>query len=113
VGRPVIEFYGLLPQFESFAERYNEWGIALVAMAGFTPFPYKVITIASGVTGLNLVSFTLASVVSRGARFFLLAALLWWFGEPIRRFVDRYLPHLTWLFFALLIGGFVAARALL
>jgi membrane protein YqaA with SNARE-associated domain len=106
VGRPVLEFYGY------FRAAYNDWGAWIVAGAGFTPFPYKVITIASGVTGLNLAVFMLASLVSRGARFFLLAALLWYFGPPVRRFIEANLPLLATLFFALLFGGFLAIRYL-
>lgn len=113
VGEPVLAFYGYLEKFGDFAAAYNEWGVWIVAGAGFTPFPYKVITIASGVTQLDLATFTLASVVSRGGRFFLVAALLWYFGDPIRRFIENNLPTLTWLFFALLLGGFLALRFLL
>jgi membrane protein YqaA with SNARE-associated domain len=112
IGQPILDFYGYGERFASFRESYNEWGAWIVAGAGFTPFPYKVITIASGVMDLDLATFTLASVVSRGARFFLLAALLWYFGPPIRRFIENNLPLLATLFFVLLFGGFVAARYL-
>jgi membrane protein YqaA with SNARE-associated domain len=113
VGRPVLDFYGYGAKFESFRDAYNEWGAWIVAGAGFTPFPYKVITIASGVTGLNLAVFMLASLISRGARFFLLAALLWYFGPPVRRFIEANLPLLATLFFVLLFGGFLVARYLI
>ena len=112
VGQPVLAFYGYLDRFAEFAEKYNEWGAWIVAGAGFTPFPFKVITIASGVTQLDLGTFLVASAISRGARFFLVAALLWWFGPPIRRFIEAYLPQLALLFFVLLFGGFLAARYL-
>jgi len=113
VGQPVLAFYGYLDSFESFATKYNEWGAWIVAGAGFTPFPFKVITIASGVTQLDLAVFIIASALSRGARFFLVSALLWYFGPPIRRFIEAYLPQLALLFFLLLLGGFVALRYLL
>ncbi|MGO1120326.1 YqaA family protein [Rhodovibrionaceae bacterium A322] len=113
IGEPVMAFYGYLDRFELFASYYNEWGAWIVGGAGFTPFPYKVITIASGVTQLDLTTFIIASVLSRGLRFFLVAALLWKFGAPIKVFIDRYLPQLTILFFVLLIGGFVAIKYLL
>jgi len=113
VGRPLLEIYGYSERFQAFSARYNEWGAWIVAGAGFTPFPYKVITIASGVAGMNPWVFLVASAASRGGRFFLEVALLWWFGPPIRTFMERHLPMLTWLFFALLLGGFVAARYLL
>ena len=113
IGRPIVEFYGYGEQFQTFRDAYNEWGAWIVAGAGFTPFPYKVITIASGVTGLDLTTFTIASVLSRGARFFLVATLLWYFGPPIRAFVEKNLAVLTVVFFVLLFGGFVAAKYLL
>ncbi len=112
LGRPLLEFYGQIGKFDEFRQIYDEWGAWIVAGAGFTPFPYKVVTIASGVAGLDPVTFVASSAVSRGARFFLVAALLWKFGPPIRVFIERYLPHLAWAFFILLIGGFVAIRYL-
>lgn len=112
LGRPLLEFYGQMDSFEEFRRTYDEWGAWIVAGAGFTPFPYKVVTIASGVVGLDPVTFMTASAVSRGARFFLVAALLWKFGPTIRVFIEKYLPQLTWAFFILLIGGFVALRYL-
>lgn len=112
VGRPMLDFYGYAHKFTDFQAIYAEWGFWFVAGAGFTPFPYKVITIASGVMDLDLTTFTGASVVSRGARFFVLAAALWYWGPPIRRFVEANLPILTTLFFVLLLGGFLAIRYL-
>ncbi|WP_135466111.1 YqaA family protein [Crenalkalicoccus roseus] len=112
VGRPILELYGYTAQFEEFAGRYNEWGAWIVLMAGITPFPYKVITIASGMTRLDLAVFLLASLVARGARFFLVAALLYAFGPPIRDFIERRLGLVTALGFVLLIGGFLAVRLL-
>ncbi len=109
-GRPVLEFYGYGGQFEDFRGRYNEWGAWIVFIAGITPFPYKVITIASGVTELNVATFTIASVLARGLRFFIVAALLWWIGPPIRDFIERRLALMTILFCILLIGGFVLAK---
>lgn len=112
LGEPVLAFYGYQDKFLRFQDLYNEWGFWIVAVAGFTPFPYKVITIASGVTELDLATFTLASILSRGSRFFLVAALLWRFGPPIRSFIERYLGLLTILFMILLIGGFLALKYL-
>ncbi|MGI9449474.1 MAG: YqaA family protein [Geminicoccaceae bacterium] len=110
LGQPILELYGKLEKFESFQAMYNEWGAWIVMMAGLTPFPYKVITIASGVTGLNIVTFTLFSIIARGIRFFLIAWLLWYFGAPIKAFIERYLGLLTILFFVLLLGGFLVLR---
>ena len=112
IGRPLLEFYGYADKFATFQGWYHEWGAWIVAVAGTTPFPYKVITIASGVVGLNLAVFMIASVLSRGARFFLVAGLLWAFGPPIRRFLEKHLGWLTILFFVLLIGGFVLLKYL-
>jgi membrane protein YqaA with SNARE-associated domain len=110
IGQQVMDFYGYASKMEDFAALYNEWGFWIVAGAGFTPFPYKVITIASGLTHLDLVVFMAASVVSRGARFFLVAGLLWYFGPPIRVFIEKHLGLLASAFFALLLGGFAAVR---
>lgn len=110
VGQPILGFYGYAEQFHEFRAFYTEWGFWFVAAAGFTPFPFKVITIASGVLTLNPLVFLLASAVSRGGRFFMLSALLWYFGPPIRGFIERNLALLTVLFFVLLFGGFLVAR---
>jgi membrane protein YqaA with SNARE-associated domain len=113
VGRHIIAFYGAESSFESFRALYAEWGWWIVAMAGFTPFPYKVITIASGVFALDLPTFILASTASRGARFFLEAALLWWVGPPIQRFVEKNLGLVAGAFFVLLFGGFIVVKWLM
>ena len=77
-----------------------------------TPFPYKVITILSGATGLSLPIFVVASIIARGARFFIVAALLWKFGTPIRDFIERRLGLMFALFLIILIGGFYLVRYL-
>ncbi len=112
LGSPLLEFYGYGAKFASFQARYNEWGAWIVFGAGVTPFPYKVITIASGVTGLDLATFTIASVLARGLRFFIVAALLYWIGPPIRIFVEKHLALVATVFFVLLLGGFAAVRYL-
>lgn len=113
LGRPILDLYGYADKFDSFAERYNEWGAWIVFGAGVTPFPYKVITIASGVTRLDLLVFVLASAGARGLRFFIVAGLLWYFGPPIRRLLEKHLGLISILFFVLLVGGFVAIKWLL
>jgi len=113
VGKPMLDFYGYGEKFGLFQGYYNEWGAWIVGGAGITPFPYKVITIASGVTGLDLVVFTVASVLSRGVRFFLVAGLLWHFGQPIRIFIEAHLGKLATAFFILLVGGFAAIKYIL
>lgn len=111
VGLPVLEFYGKTDNFEVFSQTYNDWGAWAVLIAGVTPFPYKVVTILSGSTGLNLVVFTVASIIARGLRFFIVAALLWKFGQPIRDFIERRLGLMFTIFMALLLGGFLLLKA--
>lgn len=113
IGQPIIDFYGFDAAFARFTAQYNEAGAWIVAFFGVTPFPYKVITIASGVTHLDPVVFGIASLGSRALRFFIVAALLWYFGPPIRSFVERYLGWVVLVFCILLIGGFVVLKFLL
>lgn len=113
IAEPILAFYGYADKFADFTTRYNEWGVWIVLIAGLTPFPYKVITIASGATGLPLMVFTVASIVARGVRFFVLAALLYWLGPPIRSFIEKRLGLVFTVSLALLIGGFVAVKYLI
>jgi membrane protein YqaA with SNARE-associated domain len=110
VGEPILRFYGYQEAFADFALRYNDYGAWIVFFAGVTPFPYKVITIASGATQLNFLVFMLASVAARGLRFFVVAALLYWFGPPIKDFIERRLGLLFTIFVVLLFGGFVLVK---
>lgn len=112
VGQPLLDLYGHGAKFAEFAARYGEWGAWIVFGAGLTPFPYKVVTIASGAVRLDLAVFVAASVLARGLRFFLMAGLLWRFGPAIRDAVERRLGLATIVFFALLIGGFAALKFL-
>ena len=107
VGQPIIAFYAYEHQFVEFQDLYAKWGAWIVAGAGFTPIPYKIFTIASGVAQLDVTTFALASRLSRGARYFLVAALLWYFGPPIRAFIEGNLRLLVTAFFVLLAGGFI------
>jgi membrane protein YqaA with SNARE-associated domain len=112
VAQPILSFYGYGEKFEEFAASYNQWGVWIVLIAGLTPFPFKVITIASGATGLSLPVFILASVIARGARFFIVAGLLYRFGQPIRSFIEQRLGLVFTLGVVLLIGGFAALKLL-
>jgi membrane protein YqaA with SNARE-associated domain len=112
IGQPLLEFYGKAAEFEAFKLRYNDWGVWAILVAGITPFPYKVITIASGVTGMSIPVFIVASLFARAFRFFLVAALLWKFGAPIREFIERWLGLVFTALCVLLVGGFVALRFL-
>jgi membrane protein YqaA with SNARE-associated domain len=112
IGRPVLEFYGKDAYFAEFSVRYAEWGAWAVLIAGVTPFPYKVITILSGATALSLPVFIVASVIARALRFFIVAALLWKFGAPIRDFIEKRLGLVFIVFMMLLVGGFYVVRFL-
>ena len=110
IAKPILEFYGYMHQFDVFQSYYHEWGAWIVFGAGITPFPYKVITIASGVVDLNLWVFSLASVLARGMRIFLVAWLLKKYGEPMKDFIEKNLGKLSVLFLILLIGGFYSIK---
>lgn len=91
---------------------YEEWNFWIVFTAGFTPIPYKVFTISAGAFEINLFLFVLASIISRAGRFFLVAALIWKYGDPIKSFIDKYFNILAIVFTVLLIGGFVGIKYL-
>jgi membrane protein YqaA with SNARE-associated domain len=97
-------------KFDQVTGLYDEWGVMIVFVAAFTPIPYKVFTIAAGVFGLNLPAFVAASTVGRGARFFLVAALVRRYGEEARAFIDRHFNKLTLVFSVLLVGGFALLK---
>lgn len=105
-------FFNNIPSFtqQSFFEiqkMYSQYDFWIVFTAGFTPIPYKLITISSGAFNISLPMFVIASVISRGARFFLVAFLIWKFGPQIKNFIDKYFNWLAIAFTVLLIGGFV------
>jgi len=110
IGILIIEFYHLSNSFNSFENYYKEYGILIVLGAGFTPFPFKFITIASGVFSLNIFLFILTAFVARGLRFYLLACLLFIFGEKIKILIDKYFNILVSLFFILLLGSFMLIK---
>lgn len=113
VGEPLLAFYGREDAYAHFAGLYGEWGAWIVFAGGFTPIPFKVVTIASGVAHLDLVVFIIASIVSRGLRFVIEAALLTWFGPPIRSFIEKRLALVATVSFVVAIAGFVAVKWLL
>ena len=110
IGEPILRIYGYSHGFQEASTWFNEWGVWILLIKGMTPFPYKVLTIAAGAFHMSLVPFMLASVVARAMRFFLVAGLLYLFGEPIREFIERHLSIVTTAFVVLLVGGFVAVR---
>ena len=112
LGQPILTALGKGDAMAAFADRFNDQGFWAVLVAGVTPFPYKVITIMSGWTGMPLGVFITTSILARGLRFFIVAGLLWKFGAPIRDFIEERLGLMFTLFVLLLIGGFYAVRVL-
>lgn len=110
IAKPLLNFYGYMDNFIKFENYYHEYGAWIVFGAGITPFPYKIITIASGVVRLDLIVFTIASILARGIRFYLIAWLLKRFGEPMKTFIEKNLNILSILFLLLLIGGFAIIK---
>ncbi len=110
IGKPIIEFYGYQEQFTALQDSFAEWGILFVLVAGFTPIPFKLITITAGAVSMNPLLFVLTSIPARGARFYLVAALLWKFGEPIKDFIEKRLGLVTSAMMILGIAGFVVIK---
>ncbi len=111
-------FFNNIPSFTpqtfyDIQKLYVDYDFWIIFTAGFTPLPYKVITISSGAFNINIAMFIVASIISRGARFFLVAALIWKFGPQIKLFINKYFNWLAIAFTVLLIGGFVAIKYLL
>ena len=113
IGQRIVVFYSAGEQYERVQALYQQWDVVAIALAGFTPIPFKVFTITAGVFKINLLTFTIVVLLSRGARFFLLGGLIWRFGPSIRNFVDRYFNLLVILFSILLVGGFFIVKYVL
>ena len=110
LGDPLLGLWGNEEKLEAFERYRDEWGAWIVAAGGLTPLPYKLVTIASGAGRLDIGIFVLASVLSRGARFYIEAALLWYFGPSVRVFVERHLGAVALLAFILLVGAVLLIR---
>lgn len=110
IGKPILALYGKADSFAQFTTWFNDWGVWILIIKGMTPFPYKVLTITAGVTHMPVVQFIFASIIARAMRFYLVAGLLYFFGEPIRDFIERRLTLVTTAFVVLLVGGFVALK---
>lgn len=113
VGQPIVDWYGLADKYERVQYLYKEYDVLAIFAAGFTPLPYKLFTITAGAFKLNFFTFMLVSLVSRSARFFLVAAFIYKFGAPVKAYIDRYFNILSIVFMVLLIAGFVAVKYLL
>jgi membrane protein YqaA with SNARE-associated domain len=110
LARPLIQLYGYGDRFAAFQALYARWGLWVILIKGLTPIPYKIVTIASGAAHFNFWVFMMASLLTRGARFFLVATLLRFFGSPVRDFIERRLTLVTSLLALGVIGGFVVLR---
>lgn len=106
VGQWLIRFYGMGEGIEAFRETYREWGAWIILIKGFTPIPFKLVTIASGIAAFNFPVFVAAALATRAARFFLIAWLLKRYGAPMQEFIERRLTLVGWLFLIALVGGF-------
>lgn len=109
-GRPIVKklfHQDLIASAENLYKKYDVWALGI---AGFTPIPYKVFTILSGILRIRLITLVFVSFLSRGGRFFSVAALIYFFGEPINRFIQNYFNLLSVAFVVLLIGGFLAIK---
>ena len=109
-GKPIIEMYGVADKFAMVGEKYQENAFLSIAIAGFTPIPYKVFTIAAGVFHIPIPTLIGASLVGRAGRFVLVGGLIRLFGPTIREFIDRYFNILSIVFVVLLVGGFLIVR---
>lgn len=112
IGAPILQSLGKADAMAEFSARFNDLGFWAVLTAGLTPFPFKVITIMSGWTGMPLFTFIATSILARALRFYIVAFLLWKFGAPIKEFIEKRLPLMFTLFVVLLFGGFFALRYL-
>jgi membrane protein YqaA with SNARE-associated domain len=110
VGKWLISLYGYGDSVDAFRQAYAHWGAWVILIKGLTPIPFKIVTIASGFAGYDLFMFTVLSLITRGARFFLEAELLRIYGEPIRGFIEKRLTLVTTGFLAVMVGGFLIAR---
>lgn len=112
IGKPILAFYGKEHALDLFIAFVHEYGVPAIIIKGATPIPFKVVTIAAGVAHMDLVAFIGASIVARAMRFFLVAALLYFFGEPIKDFIEKRLTLVTTVFVVVLVSGFVAVKYL-
>jgi membrane protein YqaA with SNARE-associated domain len=112
VGKWLFQLYGLESGAEAFRAAYAQYGAWIILLKGFTPIPYKLVTITSGFAGYDLLAFTILSLITRGARFAFVAALLGRYGEPIKAILDRHLGLVAAILAAFIVGGFVAIKFL-
>ncbi|MDO8608786.1 MAG: YqaA family protein [Phaeospirillum sp.] len=112
IGMAILGAFHLQDKFQALKPIIDEWGVWFIIIKGMTPIPYKLVTITAGAFDFDLTKFTFASIIARGMRFFMVAALLWKFGLPIRSFVETRLKLVTTVFVVALIGGFFLVKLL-
>ena len=112
VGQWVFNLYGLQEGAEAFRAAYADYGHWVILLKGLTPIPYKLVTITSGFANYDLFWFVVLSIITRGARFFLIAALVGRYGALIRAVIDEHFYKVATLFIVCLVGGFAAFRYL-
>jgi len=112
LGQWLISVYGLGDKFETFQATYQKWGHWIILIKGFTPIPYKLVTIASGLAAYDFFWFVVLSIITRGARFFFLAGILNRYGVPLRRFIEDNLAAVATVVIVAIVGGFAAVKFL-
>jgi membrane protein YqaA with SNARE-associated domain len=112
IGQPILKVYGAMQTFEALRDKFLQYGVEIIVLKGMTPIPFKLITIASGLAKFDLGLFTLACLASRSIRFYLVAAILYFVGEPARHFIEKRLTLVTSVSVVLLVGGFVLFKFL-
>ncbi len=112
LAQPLLHAYHYDAAFARFQATYAQWGLWIILIKGLTPIPYKIVTIASGAAHFDFWLFMAASLVTRGARFFLVATLLRFFGDQVRDFIERRLTLVTTAVAAGIVGGFLVLRFL-
>jgi membrane protein YqaA with SNARE-associated domain len=113
IGQPILTFYGAQGHYDTVKQLYSEHAFWAILSAAFTPIPYKVFTIAAGTFEVSLTTLIVASIIGRSGRFFLVAGLFYFFGAPIKKFIDKYFELLTVVFLILFVAGFVVIRLVL
>ncbi|MDD2706008.1 MAG: DedA family protein [Acidocella sp.] len=110
LAQPIINFYHYEAAFTAFQQKFAQYGVAVILIKGLTPIPYKIVTIAAGAAAFSFPLFMGASLITRGARFFLEAALLRKFGEPARNFIEKRLGLITGIIAAFIVAGFLVLK---
>lgn len=113
LGKWLINLYGYGARIEEMRALYAQWGWALILIKGLTPIPFKIVTITSGLMAYPLAPFIFLCILTRGARFFLLAVLMNYFGEPVKKFLDTYFAAVIAVFLIVIVAGFIIAAKVL